>query len=203
MAPKGIFHFIQMLVLGVLSLQASMSPRLVYALTATGLSKVAGVPVHCPFRPNQIDVYLCWLSFTLMLLLAFYCRRAVDLVGEPPLPLEFALVAALLMPAWIGPIVDVFGTCAVAFGVAYWFASAASALAFIIGAAQIQTERMGQRPGTMALGIVYHLGGACGLGLLRLRYPGSRACDEVASKPPLVFGLFVAALVFAVINRLP
>ncbi len=55
---------------------------------ATRLSKVAGLPVHCPFRPNQIDLYLYCLSFALVLLLAFYCRRAVELVGEPPLALE-------------------------------------------------------------------------------------------------------------------
>src|SRR5436309_3140821 len=115
MTPQGVWNFLKMLVLGLLSLQAAMSPRLVYALTATGLSRLAGLPVHCPFWPIAIDFYLYSLSFTFVLLLAFYCRRAVEVVGEPPLGLPLALVATMLMPAWIGPIVDVFGNYAVAF----------------------------------------------------------------------------------------
>ena len=50
------------------------------------------------------------------------------------------------MPAWIGPIIDVFGTFGLAFGGASRLANAFSTPTFIVSSAQVQTERMGQSP---------------------------------------------------------
>jgi hypothetical protein len=185
---------------GFFALAAVVTPRLTYAFQSWVLSHA--FRVHAGPLLEDIDLRLCAVVLCLTPLVIFDCWRASRLLAATRADAQFATHPALLFafaaafftPAWVPPLVEVFGHGAVVAGSVGRLASFLSYLAFVVAAAQIEAERIGVKPGTLALSTLYHLGGSPGVALARRLYPASEACAEVAKEPPAA-ALFLAAVV--------
>jgi hypothetical protein len=182
---------------GFFALAAVVTPRLTYAFQSWVLSHA--VRVHAGPLLEDIDLRLCAVVLCLTPLVVFYCWRASRFLAAnahsaTPPALFFAFATAFLTPALLPPLVDVFGRGAVVGGMLWRFASLLSYLAYVVAAAQIEAERIGVKPRTLALSTLYHLGGSPGVALARRLHPASEACAEVAKEPPAA-ALFLAAVV--------
>jgi hypothetical protein len=158
--------------------------------------------VHVGIMPGPIDFVLALVFICLLPLLVLYCWRASRLLAEAqqdrlfatPIALYLGSFATMFTPAWLPPLVDFFGRMAVLASFVWWFASLLSFLAFLLAAAEVEAERIGVRPRTLALEALHHLGGAPGVALARRYFPASEMCADLAAKPPAA-ALFLAALV--------
>jgi hypothetical protein len=199
-ALKRLNVVVEILPLGFFALYGVVSPRLVYAAQSRNLSQV--FRVHVGLTPGGIDFILALVVICLLPLLVLYCWRASRPIAEArrnrlfatPSGLYLGVFATVLTPAWLAPLVDVFGRAAVLFGFIWWFASLLSFLAFVLAAAQIDARRSGERTTTVVLETLYHLGGAAGVMVARRIFGASETCVELAGKPPAA-ALFLAAVV--------
>jgi hypothetical protein len=203
---KRFTFFIEIMPLAFFGLAGVVSPRLTYAVQSLVLSHA--LRVHVGIMPGPIDSMLTLVVICLLPLLVFYCWRASRCLAEARADREFATpsvlylgtVATVFTPAWLPPLVDVFGRAAVLFGFIWWFASLLSFLAFVLAVAQIEAERSGERPRTLVLEALYHLGGAAGVLGARRLVRGSEIGAELAKKPPAAAVFLAAVIILAVLQ---
>ena len=193
---------------GSFALLLALCPRIAFAFFLLVLNRYGNVehPVHLA----KGDEYLAWVGFALIPLIHFEAWRASELRQEGgflhgpfviPMPLVAGLLASMLAPIWGAALSVPYPVAGGAAAVVWYEVGTLSVTAFVVAAGQVASEKRGEKPRVLFLGLLYHVGGAPGVYAAKRSFADSKVLDELTEKPPAGFVFLVALAVIAVLTK--